>query len=515
MLKHYRLSSGGFGVLIAAGVTAFIFFLYSCTSQSRQATPEEIIAEGKVLSEQYCKNCHLYPQPALLDKHTWENGVLPNMARQLGVHTEMGQYYADKQSQLNVPDWQKIIAFYKALAPEKLSVPKAAAVKDWAVFDLVRPVMSSAKEATANTTLVKFDPDSKTLYTADASNNLFKWSGDLRRTLVREMPSPVSAVEFIKNPQGKSTGVFTCIGILPPNDELKGSLEELDLPATRSTTKTFTDSLPRPVQLTHGDFNRDGLTDYVVCGYGNTKGGLFLVQQQADHSFKKKIIRAVPGAIQLQSGDFNNDGWPDVMCLFAQADEGIWMFLNDKKGGFTLRSLLRFPPVYGSNSFQLVDMNKDGLLDIIYTCGDNNDYSPILKPYHGVYIFTNRGNWHFKQSYFYHINGASKAMAADFDGDSDMDIAVMAFFPDFQRSPAEGFTYMEQVPGSNFKAHEVPIDPEGRWLAMDVCDIDNDGDQDIVLGNFSIYPEKLVNQKNFKPNWNSRQPIILLKNKTR
>jgi hypothetical protein len=225
------------------------------------------------------------------------------------------------------------------------------------------------------------------------------------------------------------------------------------------------------------------------------------------------MIRAVPGAIQVDIGDFNNDGWPDVMCLFAQGDEGVWMFLNDHKGGFTEQNLLRFPPVYGTNSFQLVDVNKDGKKDIIYTCGDNNDYSSILKPYHGVYVFTNQGNWRFKQTNFHHINGASKVMSADFDGDGDLDMAVIAFFADFKYNPAEGFTYLEQTAPGKFKAHQVPVNKYGRWISMEVADIDQDGDQDIVLGNFSVYGDKLINQKDFKPNWDMYNPIIVLENK--
>src|SRR5699024_1228205 len=143
--------------------------------------------------------------------------------------------------------------------------------------------------------------------------------------------------------------------------------------------------------------------------------------QQPDSSFKKKVIRDVPGAIEAYVRDFNHDGWPDVMVLFAQAKEGIWLFTNDKKGGFKQRNLLRFPPVYGSDGFQLADFNHDGKPDILYVAGDNADYSSILKPYHGVYIFMNHGNYHYKKAWFYHINGATKAVAVDFDNDGDLD----------------------------------------------------------------------------------------------
>jgi hypothetical protein len=46
---------------------------------------------------------------------------------------------------------------------------------------------------------------------------------------------------------------------------------------------------------------------------------------------------------------------------------------------------------------------------------------------------------------------------------------------------------------------------------MDVGDWDQDGDSDIILGNFS---KGFVNQSNLKPQWNMHIPFIVLKNKT-
>jgi hypothetical protein len=512
-MRHIKVSANKLILSIVAVLTAAIFVLNSCDNQPHVSTPADDIAAGKQLSRKYCSNCHHYPDPQLLDKSTWEKGIMPQMAKQLGIQSEMGGYYADQHSAVGMADWQRILAYYQNMAPAKLILPKRNAVSDWAGFKLKLSPSINRNGATAMTTMIKLNPNDRYIYTADAANNLLKWDKDLNAKLVRKMPSPVSDVSFGRSRAGENTGFFSCIGVLPPNDYLKGSLEGLDLSTNKTIITTLADSLPRPVFIAAGDFNKDGLEDHIVCGYGNTQGGLFVLEQQANQHYKRKVIRAVPGAIQVEVGDFNNDGWQDVMCLFAQADEGVWMFLNNRKGGFTTQNIFRFPPVYGTNSFQLADMNNDGLKDIIYTCGDNNDYSSILKPYHGVYIFINLGNWRFKKSYFHHINGASKVMSADFDGDGDRDMAVIAFFPDFVNHPQEGFTYLEQTASWKFKAHEIPINKYGRWIAMEVADIDQDGDQDIVLGNFSIYADRLINQKNFKPNWDIYRPIIVLENK--
>jgi hypothetical protein len=47
---------------------------------------------------------------------------------------------------------------------------------------------------------------------------------------------------------------------------------------------------------------------------------------------------------------------------------------------------------------------------------------------------------------------------------------------------------------------------------MDVADINHDGNLDIILGNFSIGAHNLMNQKDFKPDWDLNEPIIVLQN---
>jgi hypothetical protein len=437
------------------------------------------------------------------------------MAKNLGVHNYVGEYYTDQKSTLNISDWQKIVAYYTAAAPVTLDIPKpvVAPMNDWSIFSLVTPKKISNK-IPAMTTMLSVDTLNHKVYSGDAGNNLFEWDAKLNSKLIYHFDSPVTGATYLKTPTGTNTAIVTCIGNLPPVNLATGKVYSLSLNADQKNSQpdVIADGLPRPVASVAADFNKDGLMDYVTCGFGHDNGGLYYLQQQPDHSFKKIQISAIAGGEQLITGDFNNDGWPDVICLFAQADEGIRMFLNDKKGGFITKTLLRFPPVYGSSSFQLVDFNHDGKPDILYTCGDNSDFSKVFKPYHGIYIFTNQGDWTFKQTYFYHIDGCTKAIADDFEHNGKIDIAAIAFFPDFKYHPEEGFTYLQQITNNQFTAHQLPISNYGRWLTMEVTDIDRDGYDDIILGNFAIGGRGLVNQEGFVPKWDMHSPVILLKN---
>ena len=51
-------------------------------------------------------------------------------------------------------------------------------------------------------------------------------------------------------------------------------------------------------------------------------------------------------------------------------------------------------PAYGSTGIQLVDLDGDGRVDVLYTNGDVFDDN-ILKPYHGIHWLQNQGRFPF------------------------------------------------------------------------------------------------------------------------
>lgn len=487
--------------------------LASCQSGNDSSTTKLPVAtEGEQLARTYCGRCHLPVSPDALDKETWRKHVLPAMALRLGLEVwQKTHYYYPSTATISQADWLKLVDYYETLAPvkPKKAVSPVKPVADWSIFKLKKPAERTNKLAT--TTLVAFDSVNHRLYTSNESDaGLYQWDSSLTPILVQQLPSPAVNAHFSVDVSGSVRAQLTCIGTMLAIDRPSGEILDIGLSKSAASSPTVLASqLPRPVQSVPGDFTNDGLTDWIVCGFGHEKGALYWLKQRPDHTFEKTVIKNVAGASQVVSGDFNHDGWLDFMALFAHADEGIWLFTNDHKGGFSEKNLLRFPPVYGSTSFQLVDFNKDGRLDILYTCGDNSDYSRILKPFHGVYIFINQGNDQYRQRYFYPINGCTKAIAADFDLDGDLDIATISFFGDLKNNPAETFIYFEQIKPQSFLPHAVPVSRYGRWICMDANDWDHDGDVDIVLGNYSM---GFLNEVGLTPAWNGFLPFIVLEN---
>ncbi|PQA60019.1 FG-GAP repeat domain-containing protein [Siphonobacter curvatus] len=464
--------------------------------------------DGAELVATHCSGCHLPVKPEQLDKETWLKHVLPAMAPKLGIPTTAnGEYYQvannQQKSALSFAEWTQLVAYFEKNAPDSLkAAPREALKQDWSIFALEKP---SESPESALTTMVQFH-EGKIYSGQNGQPTLYAWDKTLRRSEAATLNSPVVNAAFVS----PTEAVVTTIGTLLAVDQPVGEVVNVDLRTKK--TKVIANALIRPIQSVPGDFNKDGRTDWIICGFGHNQGGLYLSVQQADGSYQTQPIRAEAGATQVVVDDFNKDGWPDCMALFAHGDEGLWLFTNDQKGGFEARNVQRFLPLAGSTSFQLIDLNKDGQLDLVYTSGDNSDYSKILKPYHGVYTFINQGDFKFKQQWFYPVNGSTKVIAADFDQDGDMDLATIAFFADFKRTPEESFIYFEQEANGHFVPHAVPAHAYGRWICMDAQDWDGDGDLDIVLGNYS---RGFNNQDDYKPNWNMQLPFIVLRNKTR
>jgi len=78
-----------------------------------------------------------------------------------------------------------------------------------------------------------------------------------------------------------------------------------------------------------------------------------------------------------------------------------------------------------------------------------------------------------------------------------------------QNTPQEEFIYFEQNKPFDFKPHAVPVSKYGRWMCMDVADLNNDGKLDIVLGN---YANGFMFIHGLQPQWDRNLPLIVLEN---
>lgn len=509
-----------------SAVYLFIFFLVvfsSCKNYHRNNSHKDVssssIEKGEALAAKYCQSCHALPDPSLLDAKTWEKGVLPQMGPRLGVFDFNHRHYPSNILDGTLPlgfypskpvltedEWKSIMDYYTSISPDVLPKQKRNQTIDNSL-SLFSVQHSLFQYNNAATSFVKVNP--KQPYSIVISDALRQTTYFLNKNLqaVDSFHNSGPLVDIELQPDR----MLTCnIGFLNPNNGKfgKGQFIYFDKDGKIKGDSLLLDSLQRPVQISSADLNNDGKTDYLVCEFGFLTGKLSWMENIDGHHFKNHLLRPLPGAIKAYINDYNKDGLPDLWVLMAQGDESIFLYTNKGKGNFEEERLLRFPPVYGSSYFELDDFNNDGYPDIVYTCGDNADYSLVLKPYHGVYIFLNDGKNHFKQRYFFPINGCYKAIAKDFDGDGDLDIATISFFADYENQPEEGFVYLKNNGNFNFQPFSLPEAKNGRWLTMDAGDVDGDGKIDLVLGNFFVGPGFIKS----KVDWSKSPPFMVLKN---
>jgi hypothetical protein len=498
------------------------------------AIPESSVTEGEKLAAIHCQSCHVLPDPSLLNALTWREGVLPQMGPRLGIFKHNFQYYPSmvkdpfldsnyypSRPVLDAAGWQHLINFYLATSPDTLPPQQRDKIRknNLSFFSIHTPEFSYDSAALS---FIKITTPVKLSGTGVTSNivvndigkqKLYGFNAELKIVDSVADSGNIVDLEFYNGRK-----VICDIGQLNPTNAKLGNLYTINprLPTpvgnkitASNDTQMLANSLARPVDFASADLNNDGLTDYVVCEFGHLTGAVSWLENLGGDKFSRHVLSAVPGAIKVQITDHNKDGLPDFWVLFTQGDEGIVSFTNLGNGRFHPEKVLRFPPVYGSSYFELVDINKDGSADIVYTCGDNADFSMVLKPYHGVYIFINDGKNNFKQEYFFPLHGCFKAIPWDFDSDGDIDIATIGFFADFADQPEEGFVFLEQKNRLVFEASTFPEGQSGRWLTMDAADIDGDGKKDIILGNFSIRPSETKQ----RVDWKKGPPFIVLKNR--
>ena len=494
---------------------------YSIPSNEIIETAKQDGLSGEQLSKIYCIACHQYPEPEMLTVDIWKDYMLPRMGYMYGIYKNADERKAlfenneggelvkasglfPNEQTLDSLSWKKIQDYYLNNAPKELALPpKKIITKELKQFTTIIP---DQKVNVPSSTMAEFSENGQ-IYLGDAFTKSFSiFSSNLK--LLTSGNVQEGAVSLYDTDDALW---LTLMGSFSPTDAPKGLIATLPKKSGVKSTVPIK-GLQRPVHSDYGDLNGDGIMDIVVSEFGKWTGALSVFIQN-DSSYTKKTLLAKPGAIKSYMRDMNNDGFLDIVALFAQADEGIDIYYNDGKANFKRDRVLQFSPSMGGCFMDLIDYNDDGLLDIIYTAGDNADYKPIMKPWHGIYIYLNDGNNKFKQELFIQHNGAYNAIVNDFDGDGDKDIAAISFFPDWVNTPEESFVYYENTGNNTFQNFTFPEVNKGRWVVMDAADYDKDGDTDLILGSLAF---EVIPKLGYVEQWiKDGIPFIILKNNLR
>ena len=298
------------------------FVLYFFLSSPACKTNESKEQTGEQLAKTYCASCHLFPEPSLLDTNTWEKDVLPAMGKQLGIKYFNGEPYEDIQlkydsankvsaehSTISLDAWEKILDYYKSAAPFKMHDQDRQPVQQFTNLFVTKKFLLP-EGGFPSTSYIKIDPGNHWIYAADAFDSSINiYNSFLQRITKYNIHGVLIDMQFSTSLQqrGERSGVLTKIGIMNPNDLKTGTADTFHITnnASISYLKQVLDSMPRPVQTTSADLDKDGKQDYLVCGFGNTTGALYWMKNEGNGKFEQKIIRPLPGAIKAYIDDYN------------------------------------------------------------------------------------------------------------------------------------------------------------------------------------------------------------------
>ncbi len=471
-------------------------------------------AEGERLAKKHCASCHLFPQPDLLPRASWDH-VLDYMGLYLGqndrpgAHPDIAKLRVDLRRENLLPaapalpgaDFDRIREYYRARSSAKLAT-QTPVLSVGPTF--LKPRRTSVYREHPSVTFLAVRPERRRVLAADGlSRTLFELTPEGRIAAEHRLPGPPSGAVF----QGDSVD-FSLLYLADPRPLNEAAIVRWRVGRSEIVAR----ALPRLAHLAAADFDGDGASDHVASAFGLFRGGLFV---RAGVTGKLFELDAEPGWIRTQPIDWNGDGVLDLLVLRAQAREGLyWIdgreltaFLRRPHRGLErsgmrgqtsprLRPLLTEHPAFGFTSFELVARSPAQPTLLLLVNGDNGDLPDApLKPYHGIRIYSvetpavgaSAEGPALRLRSFLPLPGAYRAVAQDFDGDGDLDIAAIAFYPDWSASRPAGFVYYENTGGFEFR----PLAPEetrfGRWITMEAGDFDGDGDVDLVLGSY-VHP---------------------------
>ncbi len=299
-------------------------------------------------------------------------------------------------------------------------------------------------------------------------------------------PAHVEAIDFDRD--GDLDLVVAALGVLAPSNNRVGSVVILENSGRQQfTNRVVADRLARVADVQAGDLDGDGDLDLTVAGFGYDSGDTSWLENTGDWTFEQHVLLRLSGPINAIVADINQDGTPDVLSLVSQEWEEVWAFLGDGRGQFRPQMIWGSSnPDFGSSWMAVLDFDRDGDLDVLFSNGDAFDYAPTnSRPWHGVQWLENKGMMQFEFHRLADLPGASSPQAADVDGDNDLDLVVVSAYNNWDDPAAMSLVWLENNGRMQFAMHRIASSPT-HLITLATGDLDADGTVDLVTGGMHI-----------------------------
>jgi hypothetical protein len=492
--KHRRLTNLTPGIRLA--ICILIITVPGCKGEktndlSRRDLSVSHFEEQKITA--FCGDCHAMPPAESFPKRAWHDEVKRGYAF----------YYASERTDLDIPVQDVTLRYFTNRAPENLPIRPASGISNEWVDKFDRSEISIPEINSPAVSFVDFidlgvgfgkgllisDMRGGGIYFAAYTENEF--ASPIRLGQVKN-PSALRVLDWDND--GFLDILAADLGSFLPADHQDGRVVWLRQNSDQS--KTFEpiillEGLGRVASLELGDLNDDGRVDLLVAEFGwQSTGSVFWIARQDNPTEMsiKHLLDKRSGAIHTPIIDLNGDNKLDIVALISQHHECIDAFINKGNGRFDKETIFVAPdPAYGSSGIELVDMNQDGKIDILYTNGDSFD-SFFLKPSHGVRWFENTGRFPFTEHRLGEMPGAHRALAVDIDLDGRNEVISGAFLPrkllrTHAVNEAEGLVLWKRDDAGNYHRH-VLVQSETSYAALCIAETTPALPPLIVVGHF-------------------------------
>ncbi len=466
-------------------------------------TDEQLTFVNRIRPEvkAFCGDCHVMPRPTSSSREDWIAEIDQGFML----------YETSGRKDLKVPSHEDVLKFFQYQAPEELTLPTSILGYPQTPIPFRRSVAGLPSNRPPGVTNVQWmdlglkDFPALVYCNIGTGAVVAHWPqiGDGVTERLATLLQPVHAQPCDLDGDGLMDLVVADIGEFNANDSDLGRVVWLRRKpdSEKFETIVLSENLSRVADVQPGDFDGDGDLDLIVAVFGWRQSGrtILLDNQGAQPgqlpTFAEREIDERHGPSHVPPVDLNGDGHLDFVALISQDHEVIEAFINDGTGSFKNQVIYQAPdPAYGSSGIQLIDMDGDSDLDILYTNGDSFDRG--AKPYHSIQWLENPGSYPYLHHHLCEMPGVLNAKAGDFDGDGDVDVvaasllgsdaaALMAAEADRQLKSQDVASVVMLIQTSPGEFERTKVESQmHQHISLEPGDFNGDGKLDFAVGNF-------------------------------
>ena len=241
------------------------------------------------------------------------------------------------------------------------------------------------------------------------------------------------------------------------------------------------------------DVNNDGYVDIVLANaHDYSEQGPTLVFHIEPDTIEQWSVQKLSGDNGWMSKvvDLDEDGFSDLVTANSQngvsSDLNSYVYCGGEKGFGTTRTDL---PTIGAYDVAIMDINRDGRLDLIFPSSWYDSHNPAHPMLFRVYL--QEKNRKFKDTskdYGIWGTGAVSIAVSDLNDDGNLEIVVANYRTDISNYNTDSYVYWGTPSGVDSKS---PLHlPTYRVKQVILEDLNKDGNEDIIFcghGSVRIY----------------------------